>query len=232
MAETILARHLGELFSREEKKLIPCFDGHKDGKLIYDFLEIANRISINNNWDDFQKVRNFADRLTGVALEWHDEFMSDLPINPSSGNFVLSTPVDREKYTRANLPYEIWEKAFIDRFTNIGKIERLRNELNNMKQGPDQDIQSFISNLNHLYYIVNGSAPKLSINASNQEIIFKEENERIRDRVKVKILLGGILPELRKEIWSRMEVNPTYEQACKSAIESEIIVINKRKSDL
>ena len=127
----ILTRNLGELFSREEKKTIPYFNGQHDGKSIHDWLHNAERVGENNGWDDQQKVKNFSDRLTGEALDWHSEFMTDLPLDPRTANLKADLPRGpNSKYTRANLPYAVWRNAFIKRFTNLGHKEKLRNKLN------------------------------------------------------------------------------------------------------
>lgn len=228
----VLTRNLGELFSREEKKTIPYFNGQHDGKSIYDWLKHAERIGENNEWDDQQKVKNFSDRLTNEALDWHSEFMSDLPIDPRTGNLAANPPrAPTDKYTRANLPYEIWKNAFIERFTNLGHKEKLRNKLNSLKQHTDQDVQSFISKINNLYNLVNGPSIKINGVPTVGEAILKEENERLRNQDKLKIFIKGLLPKLRNEMWPRMTVNADYDQACRTALEAEGILINKQLSE-
>jgi hypothetical protein len=66
---------LGELFSREDKKSIPAFQGSSD-KLITEWLKAAEHVARNNDWDeDDQKLRFFSDRLKREALlEWHDNY--------------------------------------------------------------------------------------------------------------------------------------------------------------
>lgn len=223
-----LTRNLGELFSREEKKSIPYFNGQSDGKLIHDWLKFAERVAINNNWDDVQKVRFFSDRLTGEPLEWHNEFLNHLPYNPNIIDENEQPPIANQRYTLANLPYELWKTEFIARFTNIGQLEKLRNKLNLLRQNSDQDVQSFISQINNLYSIVNGVVPRLPNNATQRERELGEANEKLRNQDKLKILLKGLLPEVKNEIWNRMPANPTYEFACKAALDAETVVINKQ----
>ena len=219
--DAALTRNLGDLFSREEKKSIPFFNGQTDGKSIHDFLRTCKKISDNNDWDEQLKTKNIGDRLTGEANEWFCEFMDNLPIN-SRTNI---------QYTRQNLPYAVWEEHFIERFTNVGQIEKLRNKLHLLRQSSDQDVQSFIYNINNLYNIVNGKTPRLPNDATDRERGLARENEKLRSQEKLKILLRGLLANIKSEIWSRLRPNASYDDACTAALEAEGIVINKQISE-
>jgi len=229
--EAALARNLGDLFSREEKKSIPYFNGQSDGKTIHDFLKTCKKVADNNGWDEKTRIRNFADRLTGEANEWHCEFMDNLPIDPRTINRTDGRQTPPIPYTRDNLEYSAWEAAFLQRFTNIGQIEKLRNQLHLMRQNSDQDVQAFIYKINNLYNIVNGSSPKLPEDASDRERELSKANDRLRSQDKFKILLKGLLPNIKSEIWSRLNANASYEEACAAALEAEGIVINKQISE-
>jgi peptidoglycan hydrolase CwlO-like protein len=225
-----LARNLGELFSREEKKSIPLFSGQSDGKLIHDWLKTCKKIGDNNSWDSFQRIRFFSDRLSGEAADWHESFMKKLPLNLSTYKAATDTTpaVPAVRYTRDNLPYDEWEKHFIDRFTNIGHIEKLRNKLQLLRQTSEQDVQSFIYNINNLYNMVNGEGIKLADDATTGEKLLKEENDKLRNQEKLKILLRGVLPHVKNEMWPRMPANANYKHACQIALEAEGVVISKQ----
>ena len=230
----ILTRNLGELFSREEKKTIPMFSGQTDGKSIHDFLKIAKRLKDNNTWDDQQLVRFISDRLCDEALDWHLDFMRNLPLNEASHR--PATDNEREvpavPYTRDDLPFQVWEEAFLTRFTNLAHKEKLRNKLYLLRQTSDQDIQSFISSINNLYKLVNGEGVKLAPNNFTQaEKRLAIENQNLRDQEKLKILLKGVLPKIRNVMWSRMSPSPTYEEACATALDAESILINQEISE-
>jgi hypothetical protein len=108
-----LTRNLGELFSREDKKTIDYFNGQSDGKSIHTWLEFANRVALNNNWSDNQKIRFFSDRLTDDAIQWHNEYMAELPEDPNTGDLTADPQVPRDKYTIDTLPYTVWEKPLL-----------------------------------------------------------------------------------------------------------------------
>jgi len=229
----VLTRNLGELFSREEKKTIPMFSGQTDGKSIHDFLKIAKRLKDNNAWDDQQIVRFISDRLCDEALDWHLDFMRNLPLNEASHR--AATDNEREvpavPYTRDDLPFQVWEDAFLNRFTNLAHKEKLRNKLYLLRQTSDQDIQSFISSINNLYKLVNGEGVKLPNNSTQSEKRLVIENQNLRDQEKLKILLKGVLPKIRSVMWSRMSPSPTYEEACSTALDAESILINQEISE-
>jgi hypothetical protein len=50
-----IVKVLGELFSREDKKLIPTFKGKSTDKLITEWLKTAEHVARNNDWDEEQK---------------------------------------------------------------------------------------------------------------------------------------------------------------------------------
>lgn len=226
-----LTRNLGELFSREDKKTINYFNGQSDGKSIHEWLDFSNRVAVNNGWTDSQKIRFYSDRLTDDAIRWHNEYMADLPDDPNTGDLMANPIVPRTKYTIDTLPYAVWEKAFLKRFTNKSQIEKLRNRLNMLRQNSDQEVQSYISNINSLYNIVNGKASKLEATATPGEKRLYLENEKLRSQDKLKILLKGILPSIKNEMWPRMPANPTYEEACFAALDAENVCINKELAE-
>ena len=122
----------------------------------------------------------------------------------------------------------MWQQHVIDRFTNAGHIEKLRNKLQLLRQTSEQDVQSFIYNINNLYNMVNGEGIRLLDTATNGEKLLKEENDHLRNQEKLKILLRGLLPQVKNLMCSRMPPNPEYKPACKVALEADGIVISKQ----
>ncbi|KAK4006609.1 hypothetical protein OUZ56_011766 [Daphnia magna] len=100
-----IVKVLGELFSREDKKSIPPFKGKSTDKLITEWLKGAEHVARNNDWDDFQKLRFFSDRLKGEALEWHGEYSEE----------------QGEK-----LNYGDWREAIIERFQDAFDLATLK----------------------------------------------------------------------------------------------------------
>ena len=50
-----IVKVLGEIFSREDKKSISAFKGKSTDKLITEWLKAAERVAINNDWDEDKK---------------------------------------------------------------------------------------------------------------------------------------------------------------------------------
>ena len=108
---------LGEIFSREDKKLIPNFKGKSTDKLITEWLKTAEHIAKNNDWDEEQKLRFFSDRLKGEALEWHDEYVED---------------------QNHRLNYTDWRNDIIERFRDSFDIATLKRKLPKLQQRPEE----------------------------------------------------------------------------------------------
>ncbi|KAK4045281.1 hypothetical protein OUZ56_032819 [Daphnia magna] len=66
-----------ELFSRENKKAIPIFKGKSTDKLISEWLQGAEHVARNNEWDDNKKICFFSDRWKGDAFEWHENYAEE-----------------------------------------------------------------------------------------------------------------------------------------------------------
>ena len=204
-----LAKKIGELFSREDKKSIPIFKGQSDDRDINDWLKEAERIAQNNEWDDGQRVRFFSDRLKGEALDWHLEFKSENPVSL----------------------YSEWREAFKTRFSDPADLERLREKLNSLKQKPGQRTKAFVAKINSLFISLYGKDPIHDdcTDYGRKELIAEIVN--LRDKDRKKILLRGLLPKFKAELWSRMTVNPTYRELCELAYTTENVVINRELNE-
>ena len=184
----LLTKNLGELFSREEQKSIPLFSGQLGGKLIHDWLRTCRKIGDNNNWGPNTRFCFYSDRLSGEAADWHESFMKKQPFNPATyvAGKATTAAVPAVRYTIDDLPYEVLQQHFIDRFTNAGHKEKLRNKLQLLRQTLEQDVQSFIYNINNVYNMVNGEGLRLLDTATNGEKLLKEENDHLRNQEKLK----------------------------------------------
>ena len=209
--EKSLVKSLSELFSREDKQSIRVFKGRPSDPPITTWLKEAEITAYLNEWDDEQKVRYFSDRLKDEAAEWLREY------------------IDNE----GDLAYKVWKDALIARFRNEADIEQLKHCLQNLKQGPEQRTQSFITRINSLFDDIYGPAKKPKGNSSStscdkgQTDALIKDVKRMRDDVKLKILFRGLLPKIRTELWPRVTEEASFEDICKAAFAAESIVIQK-----
>ena len=204
---TPLVQKLGELFSREEKKTIPTYKGKTSDKPVTDWLKTAERVAQNNNWDPTQKIRFFSDRLGGEAIDWHT-------------TYVITQG--------ANLRYDEWKKDFIERFRNESDIEKLKNKLHILKQKPEQRTRAFVAKLNDLYDSIHGKERAAPAETANLETVaLYHDILKFRNVAKKKILMKGLLPTIKTELWPRISATDTFEILCEVAYIAESIVIKK-----
>ncbi|KAI9550704.1 hypothetical protein GHT06_006205 [Daphnia sinensis] len=205
-----IVRVLGELFSREDKKLIPPFKGKSTDKLITEWLKIAEHVARNNNWNDEQKIRFFSDRLKGEALEWHETYVEENDTN-----------------------YDEWKAAIIKRFQDAFDLAALKKKLFKLKQKPEENCRTFVSRLNNLYDTIEGKEEKLD---DHDKTIMEDQLyntvKRMRDSTKMKIFLQGILPKVKTELYLRMpEKSDDFESLCKQLFISEQILHEKESNE-
>lgn len=119
-----------EIYSHQRKTDIPLYDGIvSKEKLIEDWLREASRVARTAGWSDEVKLRMFADRLTKMALRFHEELIKKKP----------------------NLTFAEWKKEMKAGFKNDAEIERRKKELSNFKQTPSHRVRDFISLLDEQY---------------------------------------------------------------------------------
>ena len=203
---------LGELFSREDKKSIPAFKGKSTDKLITEWLKAAEHVARNNNWDEDKKIRFFSDRLKGEALEWHDNYAEE------QGN---------------HLNYEDWRKDIIERFQDSFDLAALRKKLHTLKQKPEENCRAFVSRLNSRYDTIEGKVDKLDDNnKTDGEDHLLSKVRKMRNDVKIKILLQGLLPKIKSELYLRMPADfNDFEKLCEQLFISEQILQNKESNE-
>ena len=201
-----LIKQLGELFSREDKKSISIFKGSANNILVTDWLKEAERIAQNNQWDSEQKIRFFSDRLKNEAVDWHLEYMENLNTAPQ---------------------YEDWKKEIVNRFCDASDLEKLKNKLLTLTQKPEQKTKAFINQLNTLYDTIYGKEKQPSIGASNEVLQLSEEIKKIHSDAKKKILIKGLLPKIKTELWPRMTKEGNYNEICELALTAENILFDK-----
>ncbi|KAI9557197.1 hypothetical protein GHT06_017010 [Daphnia sinensis] len=205
-----IVRVLGELFSREDKKSIPPFKGKSTDKLITEWLKIAEHVARNNNWNDKQKIRFFSDRLKGEALEWHETYDEENDRN-----------------------YDEWKAAIIERFQHAFDLAALKKKLFKLKQKPKENCRTFVSRLNNLYDTIEGKEEKLDDHDKKiMEDQLYNKVKRMRDSTKIKILLKGILPKVKTELYLRMpEKSDDFDSLCKQLFISKQILHEKESNE-
>jgi len=205
---------LKEIFSREERKLIPIFTGDDDID-VEEWLKEAEKVAISNEWSDEQKLRFFPDRLINEAFEFHLE---------SKTKIRLGTNDDPA------FSYDVWKQEIINRFLSRTDLEYRKLKLLMLKQIPNQRTKAFVSKLDKLYISAYGEAPTAPERPTANESILYESALKIRNEQKKKVLLQGLLPTIRNELWSRISENPSYDELCKSAYVAESILVQKELS--
>jgi hypothetical protein len=207
-----IVKVLGELFSREDKKSIPTFKGKSTDKLITEWLKTAEHVARNNDWDDDQKIRFFSDRLKGEALEWHDNYAEE------QGD---------------EINYTDWKCEIIERFQDSYDLAALRKKFNKLKQKPEENCRTFVSRLTSLYDSLEGKLDKLDENnKTDVEDALLSTVKKMRDDIKIKTLLQGILPKVKAELYLRMpEDFNDFDQLCKQLFISEQILQNKETNE-
>ena len=212
--ETSLVKGLGELFTREDKKNIRVFRGKPSDPPITSWLKDAEVTAYLNEWDDEQKVRYFSDRLKDEAAEWLREYIEN----------------------EGDVRYSVWKDALISRFRNQADVEHLKHCLQNLKQGTEQRTQSFIARINSLFDDIYGPVKKSKGNTSStscgdanngQTDALLKDVKRMRDDAKRKILIRGLLPKIRTELWPRITEVASFEDICTAALTAESVVIEK-----
>jgi hypothetical protein len=196
--------HLRELYSHDERKSIPVFKGKRGEQLVNNWLKEAERVAQSAGWNATEKIKYFSDRLRSDAADWHAEYMERAQ--------------DKDDY-------EEWEKSLIKRFLTETEIENLRKQLSELKQTADQSTQTFINRINQLYDIIHRKEIIIDFRTASAEAkALVISLDKIRSEAKMKILLKGLLPKIEKVVWSRMDVNSSYEDVCDMAYAAETIV--------
>ncbi|KAI9549303.1 hypothetical protein GHT06_006266 [Daphnia sinensis] len=206
-----IVKATGDLFSREDKKEIPTYKGKSTDKLITEWLKGAEHVARNNDWNDDQKIRLFSDRLKGEAFEWHENYAEE------EGD---------------NLNYPDWKEAIIARFQDKVDLATLENKFSKLKQKPEENCRAFVSRLNSLHDTIEGKEEKSDHNQTIAEGQLLHKLRKVRDKRKKKVLLQGLLPKYRKELFLRMPDDPEdFDALCKQLFLSEKILHTKEETE-
>ena len=82
-----------------------------------------------------------------------------------------------------------------------------------------------------MYDTINGKEQTISRNATNEAKAFMKELKRVRDEEKRKVLLKGLLPKIKEELWPRMPKDCDYTTLCDLAFVAESVVISKELTE-
>ena len=187
------------------------FKGKRGEQLVNNWLKEAERVAQSAGWNETEKIKYFSDRLRSDAADWHSEYMERAQ--------------DKDDY-------EEWEKSLIKRFLTETEIENLKKQLSELKQTADQSTQTFVNRINQLYDIIHGKEIIIDFRTAAPEAkALAISLNKIRSEAKTKILLKGLLPKIEKVVWSRMDVNSSYEDVCDMAYAAETIVNRMEQND-
>ncbi len=150
--------------------------------------------------------------MKGEALEWHDNYFEE------QGNTIN---------------YEDWRKDIIERFQDSFDLAALRKKLHTLKQKPEENCRAFVSRLSSLYDTIEGKVDKLDYNVKTiVEDHLLSKVRKMRNDVKTKVLLQGLLPKIKAELYLRMPADfNDFEELCKQLFISEKILQNKKSNE-
>jgi hypothetical protein len=102
-----------------------------------------------------------------------------------------------------------------------------------LKQRPEENCRTFVSRLNNLYDTIEGKVDKLDDpNKTDVADNLLAKVRKMRNNVKTKILLQGLLPEIRAELYLRMPADfNDFEELSKQLFISEHILQNKKSNE-
>jgi hypothetical protein len=157
------------VYSEDERKSLPVYNGKRGDQLINNWLKNAERAAQSAGWGTKDKIKYFSDRLKGDAADWLSDY--------------IDHAADKKDY-------DAWEKALISRFLPEPEIDNLKKQLNELKKTPDQSTQTYVSRLNHLYDIIHGKEIFLDDTIAPPEAgVLARSLRKIRRKEKQKILL-------------------------------------------
>jgi hypothetical protein len=150
--------------------------------------------------------------LKGDALEWHDNYIEE------QGNI---------------LNYEDWRKDIIERFQDSSDLAALRKKLHTLKQRPEENCRAFVYRLNSLYDTIEEKVEKLDdLSKTDVEDHLLSKIRKMRNNIKTKILLQGLLPKIKSELYLRMPADfNDFEKVCEQLFISEEILQNKESNE-
>jgi rRNA pseudouridine-1189 N-methylase Emg1 (Nep1/Mra1 family) len=102
-----------------------------------------------------------------------------------------------------------------------------------LKQRPEENCRTFVSRLNNLYDTIEGKVDKLDdLNKTDVADNLLAKVRKMRNDVKIKILLQGLLPKIKSELYLRMPADfNDFEKVCEQLFISEQILQNKESNE-
>ena len=203
----IIAARLTDLTNKDEVKTIPIYNGYATDQFISTWLR---EVATLNKWDDDTKKRCIASRLKGPALTWHINFIRENPAGT----------------------YGAWRQALKTNFCHPADIDKLRHQLNNLKQKPDQQTSHFVNQIRNLYNSVYGERINAGRNPGDPVPEQNAEAKLLRDEMLLRILMQGLLPKIRDAMWTvGLPSDYDWGQATRAAIEAEKLLIARENAE-
>ncbi|KZS03108.1 Uncharacterized protein APZ42_034231 [Daphnia magna] len=179
------------------------FKGKSTEKLISEWLRGAEHVAGNNEWDD--------DRLKGVAFEWLENYAEE------EGD---------------DLNYQDWKDALIARLQDTYDLATLGKKLLKQTKKPEENCRAFLSRLNNLYETIACKEERADHNQTIIEGQLLNKVKKMRDHRKSKILLQGLLPRYKAELYLRiLENTEDFGVLCKQLFISEKTLHTKEATD-
>ncbi|KAK4015082.1 hypothetical protein OUZ56_030072 [Daphnia magna] len=196
-------KKVNNYFTQPIMKAIPMFKGKSTEKLISEWLRGAEHVAGNNEWDD--------DRLKGVAFEWLENYAEE------EGD---------------DLNYQDWKDALIARLQDTYDLATLGKKLLKQTKKPEENCRAFLSRLNNLYETIACKEERADHNQTIIEGQLLNKVKKMRDHRKSKILLQGLLPRYKAELYLRiLENTEDFGVLCKQLFISEKTLHTKEATD-
>ncbi|KAI9553678.1 hypothetical protein GHT06_021606 [Daphnia sinensis] len=108
----------------------------------------------------------------------------------------------------------------------------MENKLSKLKQKPEENCRAFVSRLNNLHDTIEGKEEKSDHNQTIVEGQLLNKLRKVRDKRKKKVLLRGLLPKYKRELFLRMPDDPEdFDALCKQLFLSEKILHTKEETE-
>jgi hypothetical protein len=129
----ILPTHLKTFV--KQRKTLPVFSGSEKGALIEDWFQECEKTATILKWTDFQKIREFSKKLSGIARTFHETQLKSIT------------------------DYKTWRGSMIQNFVKQEKEkEILVKQLMDLKQNPNQSVRDFAQEISSLMVKILGLA--------------------------------------------------------------------------
>ncbi|KAK4013391.1 hypothetical protein OUZ56_025928 [Daphnia magna] len=150
-------------------------------------------------------------RRTREVFEWHENYAEE------EGD---------------DLTYQDWKEALITRFQDTYDLAKLDKKLSKLTKKPEENCRAFVSRLNNLYDTITGKEERADHKQTIIEGQLLNKVKKMRDHRKSKILLQGLLPKYKAELYLRMPENTEdFDALCKQLFFSEKILHTKEATD-